>query len=254
MSLNLPTLFVSTGMKLLSSIRFGVNFMNAYWNGEQMVYGCPDASQAMHDFAKVLDITGHEMTHGVVQHTVGFLYYGQAGALNEHVADCFGLTISHWKLKKVDWGIGRGIFQDPQKALRNFESPETGSPKQPSHFKDYVKLPFSNDGDNGGVHYNSGIPNHAYYLVCKNLNGDSWDKPIKIWYYSLLPHPEWHFSDDTDLGKIVQITDLDGFPSVGRFTTFEQWANRTVKVAKLLYDASTSDLVKKAWIAVGVLH
>ena len=63
----------------------------AYWDGYQMVYGAGDAEYK--PFAADLDVEGHEMTHGVVEHTAGLLYVGQHGALNEAFADYFGNAI-----------------------------------------------------------------------------------------------------------------------------------------------------------------
>jgi Zn-dependent metalloprotease len=218
-----------------------------------MVYGSPDVNQPVRDFARVLDIAGHEMSHGLVQFTVNFIYYGEAGALNESVADCFGVTINQWHTQKEDWEIGKIFTDNPNQPLRAFNVPSNGYPPQPSHMTDFQVLPFNEDGDNGGVHMNSGIPNHAFYLVCQNLKEKSYEKPVMIWYRSLEPHPEWNLDIDADLGNIVRMTDLDGLSSIGRFTTFTQWAKRTVKVAGLLYGNDAALAVKKAWIEVGLL-
>ena len=70
-----------------------------------------------------------------------------------------------------DWEIGE---EPPGGALRNMAHPENGDPPQPAHVDDFVEMP--NDGspfnDSGGVHYNSGIPNHAYYLMVQSIGRD----------------------------------------------------------------------------------
>jgi len=248
------------GMTLISSVRFDVDFENAYWNGSQMVYGAPDKTHpkiTLGNFAHVLDVIGHEMSHGVVQFTdAQFIYAGEPGALNESVADCFGVTIKHWhnnhSASKADWTIGKGsILADSSIPLRDMSDPSRGYDPQPRHMKDYLKVPFNiwftRRGDNGGVHKNSGIPNHAYYLLCTSLDGNSWDQPILIWYFSINPKKEWKLQ--TDLGKMVQVKN-----EIGRWTTFDLFGKRTVEVAGLLYTPAVQAAVLKAWQDVGVLQ
>jgi bacillolysin len=62
---------------------------NAFWNGEYMFYG--NGASAFKPLARGLDVGGHEMTHGVVQNTAGLEYQGESGAINESMADCFGV-------------------------------------------------------------------------------------------------------------------------------------------------------------------
>ena len=45
-------------------------------------------------YASFLDVVGHEMTHGVTEHTAGLEYLGQSGALNESYSDLMGYIIS----------------------------------------------------------------------------------------------------------------------------------------------------------------
>lgn len=62
-----------------------------------------------------------------------------------------------------------------------YDDPVIGRDPQPGHMRDYVNT----YEDNGGVHINSGIPNHAFYLAAKNLGGYAWDKAGRIWYETL---------------------------------------------------------------------
>jgi Zn-dependent metalloprotease len=102
---------------------------------------------------------------------------------------------------------------------------------QPAHMDDYVDLPDDNDpkNDNGGVHINSGIPNHAFYLVATKLGGQAWERAGRIWYTTL-----------TDkLGPHSQFTDL---------------AEATVDVARDLFGGGDEQrAVEEAWAEVGVL-
>lgn len=62
-----------------------------------------------------------------------------------------------------------------------YNDPLLGKDPQPAHMKDYQKM----TDDNGGVHINSGIPNHAFYLVAMELGGYAWEKAGRIWHVTL---------------------------------------------------------------------
>jgi Zn-dependent metalloprotease len=183
------------GMDLVSSVHYGVGFDNAFWDGQQMVYG--DGSGHLFvvgALTKAVDVIGHEMAHGVTQHTAGLEYGGQPGALNESFSDVFGSLVKQYGLRQsaaeANWLIGEGSLA-PQmgQALRSMRDPGTafkGDP-QPGHMDQYVDLPNDNDprNDNGGVHINSGIPNRAFYLAATEIGGQAWEKAGRIWYAAL---------------------------------------------------------------------
>jgi Zn-dependent metalloprotease len=151
------------GAELIASINFcddpGVPTRNAYWDGSQMKFG--------DGYAASLDVTAHELTHAVTNLTADLDYQCQSGALNEAMSDIFASNVDD-----DDWEIGEDL---PGGALRDMAHPENGDPPQPAHVDDFVEMP--NDGspfnDNGGVHYNSGIPNHAYYLMVQSIGRDA---------------------------------------------------------------------------------
>ena len=101
------------GMKLDSTVHYGEDYNNAFWNGTQMVYGDGDG-EIFQRFTKSIDVIGHELTHGVTQYEAALEYEGQAGALNESFSDVFGSIVKQYALKqtvdKADWLIGAGIF------------------------------------------------------------------------------------------------------------------------------------------------
>jgi Zn-dependent metalloprotease len=182
------------GMALVSSVHLGNRYNNAFWNGEQMAYGDGDGVIFIR-FTKSLDVVGHELTHGVVTHTSNLDYRNESGALNEHFADVFGSLVKQWKKKhtaaKADWLIGPDIMGPgtTAKALRTFKNepaysndPALGTDPQPKHLKNK----YTGTADSGGVHINSGIPNHAFYLVATALGGNAWEKAGQIWYKTLL--------------------------------------------------------------------
>ncbi|MCU1350141.1 MAG: peptidase thermolysin, partial [Acidobacteria bacterium] len=181
------------GMRLDSSVHFGKGYNNAQWNGRQMVYGDGDG-KIFNRFTAALDVVGHELTHGVTQHTAGLEYHDQPGALNEHFSDVLGMLVKQYSLgltaDRSDWLLAPGLFGPAihGKALRSMKAPGTayddkllGKDPQPAHMKDYKRQ----KNDAGGVHVNSGIPNHAFYLVATAIGGKAWEVAGKVWYETL---------------------------------------------------------------------
>jgi Zn-dependent metalloprotease len=210
------------GLTLVSSVHFGTNFDNAFWNGQQMVYGDGDGKIFVR-FTKALDVVGHELSHGVVQNECNLDYQGESGALNESFADVFGITIRQWKLKTpaatAEWRIGTDIMGPGVKAecLRDFgpdkayvDDPLLGTDPQPKTLKDEYK----GTDDNGGVHINSGIPNHAYYVFAKAVGGNAWDVPAAIWYETMQK-----LSHDSDFAAMVQTTEMVAIKNHGNGST-----------------------------------
>ncbi|MEO7956864.1 MAG: M4 family metallopeptidase, partial [Fibrobacteria bacterium] len=142
----------------------GAAMDNAYWSGNAMFYG--NGRTIMTPLVGSLDVAGHEMTHGVTGATAALRYSGQSGAINESMSDVFGAMID-----RDDWTIGEDVVKTsyfPTGALRSLSDPTQGLAKtksgwQPAHMNQYANLPLTAQGDNGGVHVNSGIPNHAFY-------------------------------------------------------------------------------------------
>ena len=226
------------GLPLDASVHFGEDYDNAFWNGEQMVFGDGDGRVFL-DFTLPVDVIGHELTHGVTQYTANLAYFGQSGALNESVSDVFGSLIKQYTLgqtaDRADWLIGAGLLA-PQvngTALRSMKAPGTayddpalGKDPQPATMAGYVRT----SQDNGGVHINSGIPNHAFYLVATALGGHAWERAGQIWY------------DVLTGGELQQDA------------TFADFAKLTVTAAKSRYGATgqEQEAVLKAWEEVGV--
>ena len=179
------------GMRLDSTVHFGERFSNAHWNGRQMIYGDGDGKY-FRGFNSVIDVVAHELTHGVTQHAAGFAFTGQGGALAEHFSDVFGLMVKHFTAgRSNDWIVGRGLFTERVNGvgIRSFSAPGTafddpvlGRDLQPAHMRDYVRT----TSDHGGVHLNSGIPNHAFYRAAALLGGKAWETVGRIWYRALV--------------------------------------------------------------------
>ena len=226
------------GRTLVSSVHYSQGYDNAFWNGQQMVYGDGDG-QIFKGFTNSLDVIAHELTHGVTQFTAQLPYQGQSGALNESMSDVFGSMVKQWAqgqtVDEADWLIGADIFTSNFKgrALRDMANPGTayddpvlGKDPQPGHMKDYVET----TDDKGGVHINSGIPNKAFVLAAKAIGGKSWEKTGKIWYVTLTE-------------RLTSSAD------------FAKCAAETISVARDLFpdDPSIAAHIAQAWIDVGVV-
>jgi len=222
------------GMSLLGEVHFGRNYDNAFWDGQRMMFG--DGSGTMFTgFTSAIEVVGHELTHGVTQSTINLLYTGQSGALNESISDVFGCLVKQYKLgqtaDQATWLIGEGILGPAMHgvALRSMKAPGTAydGDTQPATMASYVNT----TSDNGGVHTNSGIPNHAFYLVATAIGGHAWERAGRIWY---------------------QVMSSRSVPQDAQFHTFAQ---ATLVAASALYGAGSTEAkaVADAWGEVGVL-
>jgi hypothetical protein len=227
------------GTPLSVTVHYGRDYDNAFWDGEQLVFGDGDG-EVFDRFTKPLDVTAHEFTHGVTQFTAGLTYQGQSGALNESVSDVFASMAKQRSLGQdaasADWLIGEGLFLPDVKAtaLRSmlepgtaYDDPRLGKDPQVGSMDAYVDT----TEDNGGVHINSGIPNRAFALAARGIGGNSWERPGQVWYAALTG------------GAVTASTDFTGF------------AQATVEAASSLFpdDTSVADQVRSAWQQVGLL-
>ncbi|HRK91588.1 MAG TPA: M4 family metallopeptidase [Anaerolineales bacterium] len=233
----------NNGMKLNSTVHFQKGYDNAFWDGEQMVYGdgdedLPVDQRLFNRFTKSLDVIAHELTHGVTQYEANLNYYGQPGALNESMSDVFGSLVKQYQhmqtATEADWIIGEGLFTSNVNGvgIRSMKAPGTayddpvlGKDPQPAHMSNYV----TTIEDNGGVHINSGIPNHAFYVVARELGSFAWEKAGVIWYKAL-----------TD--------------KLTKTSSFEDAANLTFQAATELYGSGSLEeqAVRTGWAEVGI--
>ena len=225
------------GVQLDSTVHYRRKFSNAFWNGQQMVFGDGDG-EIFGRFTRSIDIIGHELMHGVTQFEAGLRYTEQAGALNESLSDVFGILVKQY-LKKhsaedSDWIIGAGLFTKTINGvgIRSLKAPGTayddpliGKDMQPAHMEDYVHT----TEDNGGVHINSGIPNKAFYNLAAALRGNAWEVAGRIWYRTVME-------------------------KVNSDTEFQEFAGMTNEVAANLFGKRSKEQqsVKQAWADVGI--
>jgi bacillolysin len=185
----------NNGAALVSTVHYGSNYMNAFWNGSQMVYG---------DGLPVKDVTAHELTHAVTEHTANLEYRAQSGALNESFSDIFGVMVD-----RDDWLIGEELpasILGGKKAIRDMADP--ASLGQSAHVQDWVKT----CSDDEGVHTNSGIPNKAYYNIATVI---SKEKAERIFYRALTTYLQPTSSlEDARAAALQSAHDLYGSDSV----------------------------------------
>jgi len=206
------------GMSINSIIHYGRNYNNAFWNGYKMIYGDGDGSHFTF-LSGDLDVVAHEMTHGVTSNSANLAYENQSGALNESMSDILGVLVQtydkynvanggQWTFNSADWVVGDEIYTPgvAGDALRSLANPTLYN--QPAHMNNYKNLPNTQDGDWGGVHTNSGIPNKAAYSLAQNIGCE---KTARIYYRALTVY----FNSTTNfsqarLGLIQAATDLYG--------------------------------------------
>ncbi|KAF2800895.1 zincin [Melanomma pulvis-pyrius CBS 109.77] len=190
------------------------------------------------NFVGSLEVVAHELTHGLVQRVKGLKYFGESGALHEHMGDVFGSMCEQWKkgqsTEKADWIIGEDLVAKdwPGVSLRSMKSPGDAYDKQVGIGNDdqvcHWEKRYLGDMDNGGVHLNSGIPNKAFYLIAKAFGGNSWEKAGQIWYKAL--HD----------------------PKVGPECDLATWARVTTSYSRKLFKEEGRVIAATAWKEVGI--
>jgi Zn-dependent metalloprotease len=243
-----------------SKVHYSSNYVNAFWNGQYMTYGDGDGSVA--GPLVTIDIIGHEMTHGVTEHTAGLVYSGESGALNESWSDVFGAMIERyakgdasgggtgtgivetdttrsghdiWKMGEECWTPANGTGD----ALRYMNDPHQANNSgytaddDPDHYSER----YTGSGDNGGVHINSGIANKAFYLLAQggthhrggSMTGIGADDAARIWYKALTTYMTSN-------------------------TNFATARTATINAANDLFgpDSAQTQAVQTAWCLVGV--
>jgi len=170
---------------------YDIDLVNAYWTGSYMAFG--DGDRVTANCLAVLDVCGHEVTHGVTQATANLVYQNESGALNESFSDIFGANIefnfqadnrSNYPTKSPgtsDWLCGEDCWLSST-ALRDLRNPANastvGTGVQPTRYKGTYW--YTGSGDNGGVHQNSGVQNFFYYLLCEGGSGNNNGIPYSV--------------------------------------------------------------------------
>ncbi|XHF14920.1 M4 family metallopeptidase [Archangium gephyra] len=226
----------NAGAILTSTVHYSTNYVNAYWDGTQMVYGDGNNSDSI-ELGKDLDVTVHELTHAVTDSESDLVYSGESGGLNESMSDIFAGVCESWNR---GWAVDADIFKIGEDiwtpatagdALRYMDDPA----------KDGASLDFYGDYSAGvDVHYSSGISNLVFSLLTKggtHPRGKSTNVVAAI-------GPE-------KAGRIFYKANTDLFTAS---TTFDQAKTYTIQAAEALYGVGSAEAlaVNDAWKAVGV--
>ncbi len=165
--------FDNKGSTIIGLVRVGNNFDNAFWSNSYSAFFFGDAKL----YAVALDVVGHEFTHGVTSASCNLVYRDQPGALNEALSDIFGEAVESYTTGSTDW-INGTVFHDA--GSRNFKDPSSvviiNNFRYPANMSQFYgpNTAFLNNfknRDNGGVHINSTIFTHCFYLLAEGMDG-----------------------------------------------------------------------------------
>ena len=240
----------NAGAKIKSYVHFddtpntAAGYENAYWNGSVMTYG--DGASRFRPLTS-LDVCGHEIGHAVCEKTANLTYSNESGAMNEGLSDIWGASIEAYAVAslgftsggvkaKSTWLIGEEIDKQ-QAALRSMSDPK--SLGQPAYYKGVNW--YTGTGDNGGVHTNSGVLNHWYYILAVGKVGTNEGGGV----YSVT---------GVGLDAAAKITYRMESVYMTASSTYAQARTYAIQAATDLYGAGSAQVtaVTDAWFAVGV--
>lgn len=211
------------GGKLVSYLHYSNYYFNAFWNGQFMTYGDGNGNPLT-----TLDITGHEIGHGVCEKSAGLVYQYESGAINEALSDVWGAMVEYFAdPSKQTYQMGEDIG-----AIRSMSNPKSFS--NPDTYQGQYW--YSGSGDNGGVHTNSGVFNHWFYILAQgktgvndlgnsyNVSGIGKDDAAKIVYRAETVYftPTTNYTQAREL-TIQAAKDLFGDNSIQVYSVCQSW-------------------------------
>ena len=161
----------NNGFPLVSYIHYDQNYANAFWNGTVMTYGDGNSTSSLSNPLVSLDIVAHEITHGLTDNTSDLIYANESGALNESFSDIFGTALEFYaRPNRANWIIGEDVGGAIRSMVnpKNFGHPDTYDGQSWRQTKGCI--PTANN-DRCGVHSNSGVQNHWFYLLVNGGTG-----------------------------------------------------------------------------------
>ena len=216
---------------------------NAFWDGTRMTYG--DGGTGVFDALTSLDVAAHEIGHAVCSYTANLAYQKESGAMNEGFSDIWGACVEYYAAPtKQTWLIGEDIERrSGHLSLRSMSNPNAeGQPDTygGTYWKTVVCTP-SSANDQCGVHTNSGVLNHWFYILAIGKSGTN------------------------DIGNAFNVTGItiDKAAKIAYRTeanylsansTFANARTGSIQAAIDLYGAGTPEVIAttNAWYAVGV--
>jgi Zn-dependent metalloprotease len=221
----------NAGFALTSYVNETATTNNAYWDGSIMHYGVRSTNGAG---ITAIDVTAHELTHGLTQYTSNLNYSYESGAINESMSDIFGKAVQFWsKPNDINWLLSN----DMNWGIRNMATPKTYS--QPNCYQGTYW--YTGTADNGGVHTNSGVGNFFYYLL---VNGGSATND-KGNAYNVIGLGLTKANAIIYRSETVYLTPTSNYAA---------WRTACINAATDLYGAGSAEVnqVMNAWYAVGV--
>ena len=229
--------FDNNGAKVQSWVNYGIDVVNAFWNGSYLTYG--DGNGQSYGPLTSLDIVGHEFAHAITERTAGLIYAFEPGALNESFSDIFGTMVEAYAEpdpNEIDWLLG----EDAALVGNGFRS--MSNPKSKGHPDTYKgDFWYNGAGDYGGVHINSGVQNYWFYLLSEGGIG-------------INDHDEAYDVEGIGMEKAAKIAYRNLTKYLIQNSTYISAKLGSIEAAKDLYGASSNEVqqVKNAWDAVGV--
>ena len=221
-------------------------FVNAFYAGNGIVVygeGLPPNltidGQRWNYLAGSLDVVAHELTHGVTDYSSDLIYAGESGALNEAFSDVMGTSVVFFYQQagsgagSADYIIGNDVVTPG--GIRSMQNPLAfGDP-------DNYRVRYTGTDDNGGVHINSSIATHAFYLAIEG--GTNRTSGLSVQGVG--------GSNREQMEKIFYRAFTQLLPSDARFATARA---ATLQAAQDLYpgNSAVANAVTQAWTAVGV--
>ncbi len=225
--------YVNTDIEDVFNYPSGYND-NAFWTGYVMVYG----KGSNYDPLTTVDITGHEIGHAFCEYTANLNYSYESGAINESLSDIWGACVENYT--NVNYGTNKDLWNLGTEIGTTFRS--MSDPNAHGQPDTYLGTHwYSGSGDNGGVHYNSGVGNHWFYILTTgntgtNDNGDSFSV------------------SGIGIGKAAAITWRSEAYYLTSTSQYSNWRSYSIQAAEDLYGANSPEVIAttNAWYAVGV--
>ncbi|CAM3962922.1 MULTISPECIES: M4 family metallopeptidase [Flavobacterium] len=232
--------FDDNGARIRSYVHFGNNYNNATWNGAVMTYGDGNSF----DILTSIDVCGHEIGHAVCTYTANLVYQNESGAMNEGFSDIWGACIEHYgrtgglqnPIPNNVWQIGEDISSTP---LRSMSDPNSVNDPDTYLGTNW----YSGTADSGGVHTNSSVLNHWFYILTVGESGTN-----------NAPDPDTYNVIGIGMEKASEIAYLAERDYLTPNSTYEDARNATIEVVSSIYCSNSPEAiaVTNAWYAVNV--
>ncbi|MGB1243191.1 MAG: M4 family metallopeptidase, partial [Chitinophagales bacterium] len=239
--------FDDNNAKIMSWVNYEEDYNNAFWNGSWMTYGGGNGVQ--YNSFTSMDVIGHEISHAVTEYSAGLIYAWEAGALNESFSDIFGVVIDYFaKPNDANWLIGEEVTANGSGldglGFRSMANPNTFNHPDTYEGNNWRKQvgcyanPFN---DYCGVHRNSSVQNHWFYLLSNGGNGTN-------------DHSFSYTVDSIGMEKAAAIAYRNLTVYLTPTSTFFDARNGAIQAAEDLYgiNSTEANAVTDAWCAVGM--